>query len=392
MIVLTSVSAAEEAERRKRIQARLDASNNKKTAANGTASDSAKNGKLKNGQKVETKSIKPKIKSEQKSTFKESNTTKQGAVSAPRFQIPKKKADESVGKVVTGKNKDVNADMGSSMKSSATVDSMNNNFKQHRRRKGKEDFEWSGSALSNEIRNSLKSKTSESKRSNLKKSSNAPSFQEIMNIAKLQKDKPTSVPTKNPTVDGGKLKHDDLSELKEAPMKPLTNSIESNSKKLDYKSESKSQRPRKVPGHDSVKAQRPRPNKCTVTTHTIDVRNNYEMTNGLKSSQFRDFKAPMGINQFRADLSGDSKRPNIGSKRHKMTIDDELEQERLQLERKRDLLRMKMQGGKGNYDYYDDDDDADDYGNDLDDFIDDEGDDVDYSRHIRKMFGYDRRQ
>lgn len=304
-----------------------------------------------------------------------------------RFQIPKKKEINGVN--VKSAVKPAVLD---SSRTNSHGQTTSNEFKQHRRRKGKEcDFEWSGSASTGQRSSSNTFKTSNPV---VKKPVAGPSFKEIMNIAEKQKDK--AVPTIPKKIIDERLK----SASKTGPMDTaLKNSPKSNNKERNEDCRSKSRALEtcraKSNGQSSphqVSNQSSKHSKCTVTTHTVDIRNNYAVNNNFRSNIYKDVDYPMDINRVNSKLNGHNRgRPSIGSKRSNMSsLDDELERERIQLERKRELLRRKMQGA--NYDYDDAYGDADDNGDDLDDFIDDEGDEVDYSRHIRNIFGYDRRK
>eukprot|EP00794_Sanderia_malayensis_P018054 gene18054-19863_t len=127
---------------------------------------------------------------------------------------------------------------------------------------------------------------------------------------------------------------------------------------------------------------------CKLVTRTIDNKRNYE---------FQEPVAMSSSQQWRGMGSRGDANFSDGRKRTKsISIDDELERERKELERKRNALKRKMQGLPSGGDELSEfseysEDDYDDY-DDMADFIDDGGDDMDYSKHIRNIFGYDRRK
>ena len=127
-----------------------------------------------------------------------------------------------------------------------------------------------------------------------------------------------------------------------------------------------------------------------LITQTVSNRLSYAPVQRRLSGEFKQQKVRNGD---KSDARGIAAQSRTNTKK----IDKELERERLELERQRRLLQMKMRKGKGfdeEEDMYDDDYgyDLDDDYDDDDDFIDDDGDDMDYSRHIRQIFGYDKRK
>ena len=309
-----------------------------------------------------------------------------------KFQIPKKKVNGEAEKEIDekDKNKKINLSTGNGLKSNSSGESGDYNFKKHKRRK-ESDFEWSGTSSAVTSGSSGDKKTIS--KFGAKKSASAPSFQELMNIAKQQKDKP--VAPKKMTEEKKEIL-DDLEAMQKGSSSTTKLNDRSN-ERPNGKEERKGEKSGRLENNgrlsarDDIREELIRQNRCTVTTHTVDVRNNYDIDYKFKSSQFRE-KSNLDIRSG-PKINGQHKMANIGSKRPKISsIDEELEQERIELERKRNLLRKKMQGGKGYHDNYSEYDGVDDMDDDLDGFIDDEEDDVDYSKHIRKLFGYDRRR
>ena len=384
--------AVEESERRKRIMARLDDEQSKKKSSksNSTASGSETQRVTKAGphnQKALPKN----------STAETARTSKhiKGTEAKPEFQIPKKKAIE---RGEAARNAGTLSSNGSNLKLGSSGESGSSTFKQHRRRKGKEsDFEWSGSS-STQNSDNIRTTSQLVTKSFCKKSASAPSFQELMNIAKQQKDKPIPFHKKSAVEEGSKSSKTEMP--LERPPKCATRIDNSCSQELRRQSEVVSKKSqdidsgKRISARDDIRAQISKQNRCTVTTHTVAVKSNYDTDNRAVSSLFKNgsesrvgsVRNGLKMNGQHAGLAAGSKRPKVSS------IDDELELERIELERKRNLLRMKMQHGKRGHGYYNEYEDADNYYDEADDFIDDGGDEFDYSKHIRNIFGYDRRQ
>ena len=219
-----------------------------------------------------------------------------------------------------------------------------------------------------------------------------------MNVAKQQKDKPApvvGVAAKKSVADDRGSKDERKIDRNSAASKNSDVQI-SKSSAPRSRPVQEDDAPRSRPMQDNAPQQR-RLAQCKLTTQTVDVRSNYRPES---NDSYRHETGSSKVRSERTAFTGQSKgrRPvDQSGKRKISSVDDELERERRLLERKRNMLRMKMQGGGiqqddyDDYDYYDDLDD-DDEDDDLDGFIDDEGADVDYSRHIRSIFGYDRRK
>ena len=303
----------------------------------------------------------------------------QGQRTRESFQIPKKGGIQKSNKFEQSGStfKSVPSIPGNPDCNLSLVTSEKPVIKQHRRRKGTESsFERSGSTTASDdnLRKSL------AKGNNVcrKKAGGSLSFTELMNVAKQQKDK-------QPTL-----------------QKEIVDPIKISQKSDPAQGSSKDNPSRKVKPHtvgtvgkpDPVIAKierqkesdTPKP-KGKVFTQTIDIRSNYPQNNNMIKGGRDGGPSVNGLAKF--------SRPETGIKKRKVfSIDEELELERQELERKRNMLRNKVQSGLSQghdsddgYDYGDDDYDAE-----MDNFIDDEGDSVDYSRHIRSIFGYDRRR
>ena len=219
-----------------------------------------------------------------------------------------------------------------------------------------------------------------------------------MNVARQQKDKPTpvvGVGAKKSVADDRGSKDERKIDRNSTTSRKSDAQISKNSAPRGRPMQD-DDAPRSRPMQDNASQQR-RLAQCKLTTQTVDVRSNYRPESN--ASYQRETASSKGRSERTAFTGQGKGRRSVdqSGKRKISSVDDELERERRLLERKRNMLRMKMQGGGipqddyDDYDYYDDLDD-DDEDDDLDGFIDDEGADVDYSRHIRSIFGYDRRK
>ena len=383
-----------EAERRKRVEARLESSLGKKKSSKQNSSisertvvhDSMKSGKI-------SSLSDNRMTSQEKGPWSNINYHKgkrsngvhgqrligeQGQRSKESFQIPKKGGIQKSNKFEQSGStfKSVPSFPGNSDCNLTLVTSEKPVIKQHRRRKGTESsFEWSGSTTASD--DNLRKSLAKGNNVGRKKAGGSLSFTELMNVAKQQKDK-------QPTL-----------------QKEIVDPIKISQKSDPAQGSSKDNPSRKVKPHKGTvgkpdpviakierqkESDKPKP-KGKVFTQTIDIRSNYPQNNNMIK----------GGRDGRPSVNSLAKfpRPETGIKRRKVfSIDEELELERQELERKRNMLRKKMQSGLSQghdsddgYDYGDDD-----YDDEMDNFIDDEGDSVDYSRHIRSIFGYDRRR
>jgi len=387
--------AVEESERRKRIMARLDGEQGKRKSSkdNGIAPSN----ETQRGAKAEPNTLKvsPRNSTAKTATIARTSNPIKGTKAKSEFQIPKKKAIERDEAARIERNSSAN---GSNLKLGSSGESGSFSFKQRRRRKGKEsDFEWSGSS-STQNNDIIRSKSQLVTKSFYKKSASAPSFQELMNIAKQQKDKPVPFNEKAAVEESSKSSKSEIPLEKSSKFttgigKSANQELRRQSEFISKKSQGV-EHGKKILARDDIRAQISKQNRCTVTTHTAAVKSNYDPGSSAVCSPFKNgsgsrignFRSGLKVNGQRTGSVAGSKRPKVSS------IDDELELEKRQLERKRNLLQMKLQSGKRGHGYYNEYEDADNYYDELDDFIDDGGDEFDYSKHIRSIFGYDRRQ
>lgn len=326
-------------------------------------------------------------------TVENRNRTIKGPDTKQSFQIPKKKTNEGREKLANEGKGPIGIN-GSKWQSVSSGESGSDTFRQYKQWKGKKsDFEWSGSASYVPDSGSNRKEAASISKLNGRNSASVPSFQELMTIAKQQKDKPVGVHAK--AIVKARTKE---SKCPESALN-LAGIIE-NDEKFDHSSEKKDQnskvmeKAKKISVRDDIKGQISRQNRCTVTTNKINVKSNYDTAGNSISAEYgNDHKSRIHSVGNGMKVNGQCMGSNMGLKRPKVSsIDKELELEKIQLERKRNLLRMKLHGAKGNHSYYDEYQEPDDYYDDLDDFIDDEGEEFDYSKHIRGIFGYDRRQ
>ena len=285
------------------------------------------------------------------------------------------------------------------------------NYKQQRRKKGSSElhFEWSGSSNAVESRKgdalSLKAEKQHAKeaerremlerepKSNggkvgkIPKKAAAPAvnFRDLMDVAKQQAGKSAA---RKKDVASKQQVHADREQSSKKPVRAEQKArlMDINSIKTNLKDVSSEKQRR------STEQEKQRSSKCTLVTQTVKSQNNYSsVREGVASASRRQDSRDMNGNRN----SGDR---NVGStmKRSKIsTIDEELELERRELEKKRNILKRKMQGNPpqggeaSDFSEYSEDDYDDE---EMTDFIDDGGEDLDYSKHIRNIFGYDRRR
>ena len=385
------ILAAEEAERRSRILARLDAGQGKRKTGKDKYIDKEAGKERKVSTEPSTQEAQHRMELSKAAANQQRKPHVQNTEKQDRFQIPKKKANEGTWES-TSKVKDFISTDGNNSKPVPSKESGLGTFRQYRRRKGKDsDFEWSGSTSTIPNSSAMRDKSQTIRKPMGKMSASVPSFQELMSIAQRQKDKPIPVVAKN-TLDAKKIDSknpDSVENISNSGATVVSERGRKSGLKGQYLSDI--EKGRKVSAHEDIKDQISRQSRCTVTTHTIDVKSNYDaMGNPISAQRGYSSKSRLVSINNGTKMNGEVSRSNARSKRLNISsIDDELELERIELERKRNLLRMKLKGGKGINDYYDNPNDCFD---DMDDFIDDTGDEVDYSKHIRGIFGYDRRR
>eukprot|EP00795_Rhopilema_esculentum_P011602 gene11602-21839_t len=314
--------AAMEAERRKRVEARLESSLGKKKSSKQNSSiserkvvhDSMKSGRI--------SSL-----SDKRMTSQKKGPGLQEQKSKESFQIPKKGGIQKSNKFEQSGStvKSVPSIPGKSECNLSLVTSEKPVIKQHRRRKGTESsFEWSGSTTASD--DNLRKSFTKGKDIGRKKAGGSLSFTELMNVAKQQKDKQPTLkkeiadPIKiSPKTDPGQSSSKDNPSRKVKPHKGTVGKPDPVIAKIERQKDI------------------PKP-KGKVFTQTIDVRSNYPQNNNMIK----------GGRDGRSSVNGLAKfpRPEAAIKRRKVfSIDEELEMERQELERKRNLLRKKMQGG-----------------------------------------------
>ncbi len=426
------ITAAEDAARRKRIEERLQASQGKaKPSANSKnpqASDGMKKGISEKRNPKYEELRRQNLKHVQKPTTEKEHRVSKVDRQGHRVSIAERQ-EHRMSKVEKSSDKMRGSQSSTAKKTSSKMDfkdlmkvakgqadhkpelPVKKEYKQHRRKRGKEgDFEWSGalSTLESKAGDSVSQKAekeylSKAERSRetegngkgklktAKKAASTINFKDLLSVAKQQANKPTSVVQKKDIAirkqaegsqqaiakrrDGGFGKH----ASKRSPEPQRKNRyVDINSVRVNNEVERSSKRPEKPMGV-------PKSGGCKLVTRTIDNKRNYELEGPRMSS---------GNAQQRNGGQGTYGNRN-GMKRSKVeSIDDELERERRELEKRRNMLKRKMQGipqdemsdfSEYSEDDYDEEDD-------MADFIDDGGEETDYSKHIRSIFGYDRRK